>query len=92
MDVRIVDTDVIHQNIKDIKALKKQCETEKAKKLFKFESDQGRAHDELERACRILNETWGELIVLMDKTIQFLTQASESYDKSDQMSADEIKR
>jgi len=39
-----------------------------------------------------LDDTWKQFIELIDRTIQFLTQGSESYDKSDQASAKDIKR
>ena len=83
MDVRIVDTEVVRQNIKDLKTLKKECQQEREKKLGEFSADQGEVHDELEKACQILDDTWKQFI---------LTQGSESYDKSDQASAKDIKR
>ena len=89
MDVRIVDTEVVRQNIKDLKTLKKECQQEREKKLGEFSADQGEVHDELEKACQILDDTWKQFIELIDRTIQFL---SESYDKSDQASAKDIKR
>ena len=85
MDVRIVDTEVVRQNIKDLKTLKKECQQEREKKLGEFSADQGEVHDELEKACQILDDTWKQFI-------EFLTQGSESYDKSDQASAKDIKR
>ena len=91
MDVRIVDTEVVRQNIKDLKTLKKECQQEREKKLGEFSADQGEVHDELEQACQILDDTWKQFIELIDRTIQFLTQGSESYDKSDQASAKDIK-
>ena len=92
MDVRIVDTEVVRQNIKDLKTLKKECQQEREKKLGEFSADQGEVHDELEKASQILDDTWKQFIELIDRTIQFLTQGSESYDKSDQASAKDIKR
>ncbi len=92
MDVRIVDTEVVRQNIKNLKTLKKECQQEREKKLGEFSADQGEVHDELEKACQILDDTWKQFIELIDRTIQFLTQGSESYDKSDQASAKDIKR
>ena len=92
MDVRIVDTEVVRQNIKDLKTLKKECQQEREKKLGEFSADQGEGQDVLDKACQILDDTWKQFIELIDRTIQFLTQGSESYDKSDQASAKDIKR
>lgn len=52
MDVRIVDTEVVRQNIKDLKTLKKECQQEREKKLGEFSADQGEVHDELEKRVK----------------------------------------
>lgn len=91
MEVLTVDTENVRSEIKKLQALREKSETQKNKEKPSQKKDCGNTHTELDTACTVVNESWGQFICLLDKTIEYMEQLCNAYDESDKESARMIK-
>lgn len=82
-----VDEEQINNCVETLKKLVEECQEIKAKKIPKSEDDKGQTHNELYTLCNKLKTTSHNLGELIDRTLQFLGQASELHKESDKTSA-----
>lgn len=92
MSKYVVDTEVINGAVKQLTILEKTCEENRKKKKPSSEDDKGNTHQEVDKMCDNILNTWKELQILLKKTIGFLSENSEKIDTTDKTGANAIKK
>lgn len=91
MEVFEIDTANIRASIARLKTLKEKCDTQKKEKRTDKKKDSGNTHTQLDREYEVMQDSWTQLITLIDKTTNYMQALCDSNDESDTMGANKLK-
>lgn len=91
MEVFEIDTANIRASIARLKTLKEQCDTQKKEKRTDMKKDSGNTHTQLDKEYEVMQDSWTQLITLIDKTMNYMQALCDSSDESDAMGANKLK-
>lgn len=90
MEVLEIDTANIRKSVRKLETLKEKCAKQKASELPSGKRDSGKTHKQLDEEYKVMQESWKQLITLIDKTINYMNIFCTSYDESDKEGAKKI--
>lgn len=91
MEVYEIDTANIRASIARLKTLKEKCDTQKKEKRTDKKKDSGNTHTQLGREYEVMQDSWTQLITLINKTTNYMQALCDSSDESDTMCANKLK-
>lgn len=91
MEVLEVNTANIRKSIRRLETLKGKCNKKKKNELTSGKKDSGKTHKQLDAEYKVMQESWNQLITLIDKTVDYMNVFCSSYDASDKEGADKLK-
>ncbi len=91
MEVFEIDTANIRASIARLKTLKEKCDTQKKEKRTDKKKDSGNTHTQLDREYEVMQDSWTQLITLIDKTTNYMQALCDSRDESDAIGANKLK-
>lgn len=91
MEVFEIDTANIRASIKRLETLKEKCSKLKKKAIKSGKKDSGKTHTQLDQEYKVMQDSWQQLITLIEKTANYMQVLCDSNDESDTMCADKLK-
>lgn len=91
MEVFEIDTANIRASIKRLETLKEKCSKLKRKELTSGKKDSGKTHTQLDQEYKVMQDSWQQLITLIEKTANYMQVLCDSNDESDTMCANKLK-
>ncbi len=91
MEVFEIDTANIRASIKRLETLKEKCSKLKKKAIKSGKKDSGETHTQLDQEYKVMQDSWQQLITLIEKTANYMQVLCDSNDESDTMCANKLK-
>lgn len=91
MEVFEIDTANIRASIKRLETLKEKCSKLKKKAIKSGKKDSGKTHTQLDQEYKVMQDSWQQLITLIERTANYMQVLCDSNDESDTMCADKLK-
>lgn len=91
MEIFEIDTANIRASIKRLETLKEKCSKLKKKAIKSGKKDSGKTHTQLDQEYKVMQDSWQQLITLIEKTANYMQVLCDSNDESDTMCADKLK-